>query len=69
MLTIKTNPGMQPIKKWLDITEAMQYTNTGRDVFMKDIAPRISVALLGKKKVYKHLDIDKLIENNILINQ
>ena len=63
----KGTNGTLPCKKWLDIAEATAYTNTGKVTFLKDVAPHISVSLLGKKKVYKHEDIDALIERNQIL--
>lgn len=59
---------MLPVKKYLDLSEATAYTNTGKDIFLKDVAPYVSVGLLGKKRMYKHTDIDALIEKNLLTN-
>ena len=57
---------MLPVKKWLDLSEATAYTNTSIKTFNQDIAPLISVALLGKKKMFKVADIDALIEKNLI---
>lgn len=60
---------MMPVKKWLDLQEAMAYTNTSVNTFLKDVAPFVTIAAIGKKKVYRLAQIDGLIENNILITK
>ena len=65
---MKTNlVGMLPTKKWLTVEEAMSYTACGRDKFAEVFANKVSVSLVGKTKVYKVSDIDRVIEQNILI--
>ena len=59
--------GMLPVKKWLTIEEAMAYTACGRDKFAEVFANKVSVSVIGRTKVYKVADIDKVIEGNILI--
>ena len=60
---------MLPVKKWLDLQEATAYTNTSVSTFLKDVAPHVTIACLGKKKVYRLAQIDNLIEENILITK
>lgn len=69
MTAKKVITGVLPVKKWLDLQEAMAYTNTSVNTFLKDVAPFVTIAALGKKKVYKVAQIDALIESNILIKR
>lgn len=62
----KKIPATFTVKKWLDLQEATAYTNTSVNTFSKDVAPFVTIACLGKKKVYKVAQIDALIESNIL---
>ena len=65
----KIMPEMLPVKKWLDMQEALCYTNLCRDTFLKFVAPHVTTSMLGPKVVYRLAQIDGLIESNILINK
>ena len=60
---------MYPIKRKLTLQEAMEYTGVKRSTFLRHIASKISVYGIGSIRLYNVSDIDKLLEENILIDR
>ena len=60
---------MYPTKKWIDLEEAAAYVNVSKSTFKLNIEEHITTSIVGKKKMYKVADIDRLIEENIIIKR
>ena len=70
MRTKKKIPGILPVKKWLSKQEACAYMDMSINTFQAiAIQNRLSIAVIGSKKYYRLSEMEKLIEENILIQQ
>lgn len=64
----KTIPAMLPQKVWLSRAEAMAYLDMGVDLFTTvAIEKKLSVRELGKKTYYNVNQINRVLEEAVLI--
>jgi hypothetical protein len=58
------------VKKWLSLPEAMAFMDMGQTSFLKLATDsRLTVSVIGSKKYFKVAELEKVIEDHIIIHQ
>jgi len=66
----KRIPEMMPIKKWLTLLEALSFMDMSINRFQElAIREGLTISMIGKKKYYKVIELEQLIESNIVVKQ
>jgi predicted DNA-binding transcriptional regulator AlpA len=57
-------------KKWLVFPEALEFMGMSKNTFLKLAAEkRLTVSAIGQKKYFRVNELEKVIEDHIIINQ
>lgn len=68
--TKKAIPAMIPVKKWLSLNEAAAYLDMSTDHFNDlSIIKGLTISAVGRKKYYKVSELEKMIEESVIIKQ